>query len=88
VGAVYYYHQNSYGTDAANAKCATTAVPAIAGTCSGHFEAFSFDAVYAFTKRFDGYAGAMYSAVYDGVASGYTFQRNDINPTIGVRFKF
>ena len=42
----------------------------------------------AFTKRFDGYAGAMYSAVYDGVANGYTQQRNNINPTIGVHFKF
>jgi len=30
----------------------------------------------------------MYSAVYDGVANGYLYQRNNINPTIGVRFKF
>jgi predicted porin len=83
VGAVYYYHQNAYGTGA-NAGCSTNA----SGTCSGHFEAFSFDAVYSFSKRFDGYAGAMYSAVYDGVANGYTFQRNNLNPTVGVRFKF
>jgi len=88
VGAFYGYHQNTYGSTANNAKCGTVSVPGIPGTCSGHFESFSFDAVYAFTKRFDGYAGAMYSAVYDGVASGYTFQRNNINPTIGVRFKF
>ena len=88
VGAFYGYHQNTYGTAANNAKCGTVSVPGIPGTCSGHFESFSFDAVYAFTKRFDGYAGAMYSAVYDGVASGYTFQRNNINPTIGVRYKF
>jgi predicted porin len=88
VGAFYGYHQNTYGTAANNAKCGTVTGPGIPGTCSGHFEAFSFDAVYAFTKRFDGYAGAMYSAVYDGVASGYTFQRNNINPTIGVRYKF
>ena len=83
VGAYYGYHQNSYGTGA-NAGCDTNK----AGTCSGHFESFSVDAVYAFTKRFDGYAGAMYSAVYDGVANGYLYQRNNINPTIGVRFKF
>ena len=81
--AYYGYHQNAYG-DEANAGCDTNK----SGTCSGRFEAFSFDAVYAFTKRFDGYAGAMYSAVYDGVASGYLYQRNNINPTIGVRFKF
>jgi predicted porin len=81
--AYYGYHQNSYGIGA-NAGCDTNK----AGTCSGRFEAFSFNAVYAFTKRFDGYAGAMYSAVYDGVANGYAFQRNNINPTVGVRFKF
>ena len=82
-GAFYGYHQNSYGTGA-NAGCTTN----VAATCSGRFEAFSFDAVYAFTKRFDGYFGAMYSGVYDGVANGYTLQRTNINPTIGVRFKF
>jgi predicted porin len=83
VGAFYGYHQNSYATGA-KAGCSTN----IAGNCSGRFEAFSLDAVYAFTRRFDGYAGAMYSAVYDGVANGYDFQRTNINPTIGVRFKF
>jgi predicted porin len=81
--AYYGYHQNSYGVGA-TAGCNST----VAATCSGYFEAFSFDADYAFTKRFDAYAGAMYSAVYNGVANGYTSQRNNINPTIGVRFKF
>jgi len=81
--AYYGYHQNAYGTGD-NAGCSTNK----SGTCSGRFEAFSFDAVYAFTKRFDGYAGAMYSGVYDGVANGYLYQRTNINPTIGVRFKF
>jgi predicted porin len=85
--AFYGYHQNSYGASQTTG-CTTTVPGGQAGTCAGHFEALSFDAVYAFTKRFDGYAGAMYSAVYDGVASGYNFQRNNINPTIGVRFKF
>jgi predicted porin len=82
-GAFYGYHQNSYGTGA-NAHCNTT----VAGTCSGYFEGFSLDADYAFTKRFDAYVGAMYSAVYNGVANGYVYQRNNIDPTIGVRFKF
>jgi predicted porin len=82
-GAFYGYHQNSYGTGA-NAHCNTT----VAGTCSGYFEGISLDADYAFTKRFDAYIGAMYTAVYNGVANGYTFQRTNIDPTIGVRFKF
>ncbi len=85
--AFYGYHQNSYGASQTTG-CTTTVPGAQAGTCAGHFEALSFDADYSFTKRFDVYAGAMYSAVYDGVASGYTFQRNNINPTIGARFKF
>ena len=81
--AYYGYHQNSYGSGA-TAGCNTS----VAGTCSGRFESFSFDADYSFTKRFDVYAGAMWSEVLDGVANGYAFQRNNINPTIGVRFKF
>jgi predicted porin len=87
-GAYYGYHQNTYGTAANNAKCGTVTGPEIPGTCSGRFQAFSFDAVYAFTHRFDGYVGAMYSSVKDGVASGYDFQTNNLNPTIGVRYKF
>ena len=82
-GAYYGYHQNSYGAGA-SAGCSTNAF----STCSGSLESFSLDAVYAFTKRFDGYVGAMYSGVHDGVANGYLYQRTNINPTIGVRFKF
>ena len=60
----------------------------VAATCSGTLEAYSFDADYTFNRHFDGYIGAMYSAVHDGFANGYLFQTNNINPTIGVRFKF
>jgi predicted porin len=81
--AYYGYHQNAYGTGK-QAGCATNAF----STCSGRFEAFSFDADYYFNRHFDAYAGAMYSGVYDGVASGYLFHTTNINPTIGVRYKF
>ena len=50
-------------------------------------EAFSFDADYHLSKHFDAYLGAMYSGVHDGMASGYIYTTN-INPTIGVRYKF
>jgi predicted porin len=82
---VAYYHvqQNSYATGA-DAGCNTSAH----GSCSGSLEAFSFDADYTINKRFDAYLGAMYSAVHNGLANGYTLQRTNINPTIGVRFKF
>jgi predicted porin len=81
--AWYLVHQNSYGIGA-TAGCTTKA----AGTCSGTLVAYSFDADYTFNRHFDAYIGAMYSAVHDGFANGYEFQTNNINPTIGVRFKF
>jgi predicted porin len=81
--AYYSVNQNAYGTGA-NSGCSTK----LSATCSGTLEAYSFDADYIFTKHFDAYAGAMYSAVHDGFANGYLFQTNNINPTIGVRFKF
>ena len=84
VGAYYGSHQGAYGTTAATVGCTTS----VNAACSGSLEAFSFQADYHFTKRFDGYAGAMYSGVHDGLANGYTFQRTNIDPTIGIRFKF
>jgi predicted porin len=80
--AYYGYRQNAYGTGT-QSGCTTSAH----GTCSGSLEAFSFDADYRFNKHFDAYLGAMYSGAHDGVASGYLFSTN-INPTIGVRYKF
>jgi predicted porin len=80
--AYYGYQQNAYGTGK-QAGCTTSAH----STCSGSLEAFSFDADYRFNKHFDAYLGAMYSGVHDGVASGYLYPTN-INPTIGVRYKF
>src|ERR1700734_847129 len=80
--AYYGYQQNAYGTGT-QAGCSTSAH----STCSGKFEAFSFDADYRFNKHFDAYVGAMYSGVHDGVASGYIYSTN-INPTIGVRYRF
>ena len=80
--AYYGYQQNAFGTGT-QAGCSTSAH----STCSGSLEAFSFDADYRFNKHFDAYVGAMYSGVHDGVASGYLSTTN-INPTIGVRYKF
>jgi hypothetical protein len=80
--AYYGYHQNAYGTGK-QAGCTTAAN----STCSGSFEAFSLDADYFFNKHFDAYLGAMYSGVHDGVASGYLSTTN-INPTVGVRYRF
>jgi predicted porin len=81
--AYYAYDQNAYGTGK-SAGCSTSA----SSTCSGSFEAYSFDLDYHFNRHFDAYLGAMYSAVRDGVASGYAYNTTNINPTVGVRYKF
>ena len=73
-----YVHRHGNGSErgghscgtGANAGCSTS----IAGTCSGTFDAFSFDA----------YADAMYSGVHNGVANGNLYCRTNINPMIGV----
>jgi predicted porin len=80
--AYYGYNQNAYGAGT-QAGCTTAAH----SVCSGNLEAFSFDADYRFNPHFDAYIGAMYSGVHDGVASGYLYTTN-INPTVGIRYKF
>jgi len=81
---VYYgVKQNSYGIGA-NAGCAGTQ----AGTRSGNENVYSFSADYRFTKRFDTYAGLMYSSVQGGLANGFIFNTTNANPTIGFRFRF
>jgi predicted porin len=80
--AYYGVHQDAYGSGT-QAGCSSSAH----SVCSGSLEAFSFDADYRFTQHFDAYVGAMYSGVHDGMASGYIYTTN-INPTVGVRYKF
>jgi len=82
--ASYYgYKQNSYA-DGANTGCSTT----VSGGCSGNENALTFSADYRFTKRFDMYAGLMWTKVSGGLASGYDFSTDTVDPTIGFRFKF
>jgi predicted porin len=80
--AYYGVRQNAYGTGT-QAGCSNS----LHSTCSGTLEAFSFDADYRFNVHFDVYLGAMYSGVHDGLANGYLNTTN-INPTIGVRYRF
>ena len=86
--AYYGYHQSSFATvansGAANIGCSTI----VSTACSGELRDFSLDAVYKLSKRFDAYAGVMYSGVADGLANGYIYSKNNFNPTIGVRFTF
>jgi predicted porin len=80
--AYYGIRQNSYATGA-NAGCSTNK----AGNCSGTENVYSVAGVLHMSKRFDGYLGAMYSEVSDGLSNGF-LNTSTFVPTIGVRFKF
>jgi predicted porin len=89
-GSIYHYDQNSYrstggtgGAPIVASNCSTN----VAGSCSGTLNAYSLMADYRFTKRFDVYAGAMYSVVEDGLANGY-LHPNNLNTMVGARFSF
>ena len=84
VTAAYYgYRQSSFATGK-NAGCTTI----VSSQCSGELHTFSLDAVYRLSKHFDTFAGFMWTEVQDGLANGYIYSKNNINPTIGVRFRF
>jgi predicted porin len=82
--AVAYYgeKQDSYATGAL-AGCST----AVSGACSGNLDVASISFDYRFTKRFDAYFGAMWSAVSKGLSNGY-LNTSNVDPTIGARFSF
>jgi predicted porin len=81
IAAYYHYDQPTFG---APANCAAAVIPA---TCHGTFDAISFAVDWQFAKKFDAYAGFMFSQVNGGLANGY-LNRNTIDPTAGMRFRF
>jgi len=42
---------------------------------------------YHFSKKFDSYAGVMYSQALNGLANGF-YHNNNIAPTVGIRYTF
>jgi hypothetical protein len=79
--AYYFNYQPTYG---ARVSCSpATTSP----TCHGTLNAVSFAVDWQFEKRFDAYAGFMFSQVNGGPASG-CLNRNTIDPTVGLRFRF
>ena len=78
-GAVYHYDQNSYSGNG----CVDESL----ASCSGTLNAYSARLDYHFSHRLDVYAGAMYSKVANGLASGYLF-RSTIDPMVGFQYKF
>jgi predicted porin len=77
--AYYHYDQNSFGRTFCNNSSAST--------CAGTLDAVSINVDWKFAKKFDLYAGVMYSQVHNGLANGYLFT-NNFAPTAGLRFRF
>jgi predicted porin len=81
IGAYYHYDQPAFG---APVNCADAAA---FPKCHGTFDAVSFVVDWQFAKKFDAYAGLMFSQVNGGLANGF-LHRNTIDPTVGLRFRF
>jgi predicted porin len=82
IGAYYHYDQPFFG---APVNCAANA--AAFSNCHGTQDAVSFVADWQFAKKFDAYAGIMFSEVNGGLANGF-LNRSTIDPTVGLRFRF
>ena len=91
------YKQNAFSPEAKLANCSTQ----VSSACSGWEYTTGFVADYHFTKRFDVYAGGMWSEVEDGLANGFlltsptekfpggvTSTAINFSTTAGVRFRF
>jgi predicted porin len=78
----YHYLQNDWGGPA---SCATAG--SSSAHCSGTMDAVSFDVDWKFAKKFDAYAGLMFSEMNNGLANGFLYHTN-VDPTVGLRFRF
>jgi predicted porin len=85
--AWYEYIQNNYNPAGTCPGGNLARTSQESPTCSGRLTAYSLAADYRFNRHFDVYAGAMWSHVADGLASGY-LNSVSIDPTIGGRFSF
>ena len=59
----------------------------VSSRCPGAQDALSLAGDWRFARKFDAYAGFMYSQVNDALASGFLF-RNAVNTTAELRFRF
>jgi predicted porin len=82
IGAYYHYDQPAFG---APVNCSANA--AAFANCHGTFDAVSFAVDWQFAKKFDAYAGLMFSQNNGGLANGF-LNRSSIDPTVGLRFRF
>jgi predicted porin len=85
IGAYYHYIQNSYfGTSAGGPLFCSTSEHA---QCAGTYDAISAAVDWRFAPKWDLYFGMMFNQVHGGLGFGF-LQHSNIDPTVGVRFRF
>jgi predicted porin len=81
----YHYIQNDYLVATGAANCALSS--ASHSQCGGTLDAISGVVDWRFAAKWDTYFGIMYSNVNGGLSNGYLV-RNNLDPTVGLRFRF
>ena len=81
----YHYIQNNFFVATKAANCIASS--AAHSQCGGTLDAISGVIDWRFAPKWDAYAGIMYSNVNGGMSNGYLV-RNNLDPTVGLRFRF
>jgi predicted porin len=81
----YHYTQNNYLVATGATNCILSS--AAHSQCGGTLDAISGVIDWRFAAKWDAYFGIMYSNVNGGLSNGYLV-RNNLDPTVGVRFRF
>jgi len=81
----YHYIQNDFLVATKASNCIASA--AAHSQCGGTLDAISGVIDWRFAPKWDVYAGIMYSNVNGGLSNGYLV-RNNLDPTVGLRFRF
>jgi predicted porin len=84
-GGYYHYIQNNFFVVTKTANCIASS--AAHSQCGGTLDAVSGVIDWRFAPKWDVYAGIMYSNVNGGLSNGYLV-RNNLDPTVGLRFRF
>jgi len=85
--AYYHYIQSNYLVPTASKNCTGVFGNEGNGDCAGTLDAISALVDWKFAPKWDTYAGIMFSQVNGGLANGYLV-RNNLDPTVGLRFRF
>lgn len=85
IAAYYHYIQNSFFGTAAGGRAPCFGTEH--AQCAGTFDGISAAIDWRFAPKWDLYSGVMFTQVNGGLASGF-LRRNNIAPTVGLRFRF